>query len=479
MKPTLLSLFIAGVIAGHVQPAAAADAGDRDQGLVLAREARETHDDALARQALALLTPHAIAGDAEACWQVGYLHFIGRGTPRNLAFADRFMRCAADAGNPSAAFWVAGGLDADLTRAEAANPERSRELRHYLAIAIDGGHQGATQLFHELPTLAPAQPRRAVARKDEQGEVANSPLQVATVDAPAPPAVTISAPPPSRIALALDLLQRVELPARPVLMPEPMPLELERLDRPRVEVTHAAPPLDRPADLAVSPVPLARLSDVEIDARIDELELAPGALEYATASTVDAAIRVPTPVSEPALQRQVLRTEDLLAEPDTAAPLDAPVAAIVGRDRARLESAQDRAAGTLLSDKDEVTRIKAQTMNEEGLRQIARRNFREGARLLEKAAELGHPAARANLGLLYLTGDGVRHDPIEARRLFEQAAAEGNRVAAENMGRIFELAIGVKRDLATAVAWYERAQELGSVRATSALVRLRVTEGAY
>jgi TPR repeat protein len=78
-----------------------------------------------------------------------------------------------------------------------------------------------------------------------------------------------------------------------------------------------------------------------------------------------------------------------------------------------------------------------------------------------------------NLGLLYLSGNGVKRDYAEAQRLFEQAAALGLAEAMNNLGIVYKDGDGVPRSIATARQWYEKAAALGNQPAKENLQRMR------
>lgn len=50
----------------------------------------------------------------------------------------------------------------------------------------------------------------------------------------------------------------------------------------------------------------------------------------------------------------------------------------------------------------------------------------QAAEWFRKAAELGDFAAQRDLGYLYLHGEGVKKDAVEARKWLEKAAAQGD-----------------------------------------------------
>lgn len=85
-----------------------------------------------------------------------------------------------------------------------------------------------------------------------------------------------------------------------------------------------------------------------------------------------------------------------------------------------------------------------------------------------KAAELWHPLAGAGdgnaqsgLGLLYLSGSGVRRDNTLARRLFLQAARQGIVQAQMFLSLIYLRGEGVRQDFKIAYMWSDIALAAG------------------
>jgi TPR repeat protein len=134
------------------------------------------------------------------------------------------------------------------------------------------------------------------------------------------------------------------------------------------------------------------------------------------------------------------------------------------------------------------------------------RNDQRAAGYFEKAANAGHRRAQINLAILYLRGQGVPHDLVQARAWLEKAAAaddpvalytlgrameehddsaaadsvraadlyrraaeKGNALAALRYGLAFVDGIGVKRDRNAAQTWLLRAKDAGVPEAALAL----------
>ena len=71
----------------------------------------------------------------------------------------------------------------------------------------------------------------------------------------------------------------------------------------------------------------------------------------------------------------------------------------------------------------------------------------------EQAAAQGYATAQFSLGQLYVHGRGVPRDYAQARQWFEQAAVQGNANAQYNLGALYDAGLGVPQDYATARQW--------------------------
>jgi hypothetical protein len=85
----------------------------------------------------------------------------------------------------------------------------------------------------------------------------------------------------------------------------------------------------------------------------------------------------------------------------------------------------------------------------------------EMAQLLHKAAEAGEARAQAQLGRLYLDGEGVTQNASTAVRWFRSAAAQDHDGAQFFLAVLLQKGIGVTRDVEAAMAWFRRAAERG------------------
>ena len=96
----------------------------------------------------------------------------------------------------------------------------------------------------------------------------------------------------------------------------------------------------------------------------------------------------------------------------------------------------------------------------------------EGLNLIQRAADAGSAEGQHRLALVLMNGEaGLARNPARAVELFEKAAAQGHRRAQFNIGLIYLRGQGVPRNLIQARAWLEQAAADGDVYATYALGR--------
>ncbi|KAK3279694.1 hypothetical protein CYMTET_12435 [Cymbomonas tetramitiformis] len=89
----------------------------------------------------------------------------------------------------------------------------------------------------------------------------------------------------------------------------------------------------------------------------------------------------------------------------------------------------------------------------------------EAASWYTQAAEGGDPTGACNLGLAYLSGDGVRKDLSSAISWLTMAATSGNARAAYQLGLCSQHGNGTLQDMTAAAGWYKRSAEWGNMRA--------------
>lgn len=84
---------------------------------------------------------------------------------------------------------------------------------------------------------------------------------------------------------------------------------------------------------------------------------------------------------------------------------------------------------------------------------------------LQKLAEQGSAVAQYNLGIMYITGEGVLKDYAKAFQWYQKAAEQGHVEAQFNLGNKYYNGEGVSQDYAKAFQWYQKAAEQGYAKA--------------
>ena len=103
---------------------------------------------------------------------------------------------------------------------------------------------------------------------------------------------------------------------------------------------------------------------------------------------------------------------------------------------------------------------------------LERGQQREGMHLIQQSADAGSAEGEHRLALAYAQGDGgTPRNEARALELFERAAAKGHRRAQLNLGTLYLRGQGVPRDLVQARAWLEKAAVEGDPYALYALGR--------
>lgn len=102
-------------------------------------------------------------------------------------------------------------------------------------------------------------------------------------------------------------------------------------------------------------------------------------------------------------------------------------------------------------------------MNGEGVPQDAI----QAVSLMTAAAEAGHPLAQTTLGTWYANGKGVDANPETALEWYGKAAVQGDTTAQVLLGLAYAAGDGVDQDLPTAYMWFSVAAQRGSPYAAS------------
>jgi TonB family protein len=86
-----------------------------------------------------------------------------------------------------------------------------------------------------------------------------------------------------------------------------------------------------------------------------------------------------------------------------------------------------------------------------------RGDYAQTVKLLKPQAQAGRMDAQIMLGQMYLKGEGVAADPVQAVAWTRRAAEEGSAIAAFDMGVFSSSGIGGPHDTRTAALWYRKA----------------------
>jgi TPR repeat protein len=95
--------------------------------------------------------------------------------------------------------------------------------------------------------------------------------------------------------------------------------------------------------------------------------------------------------------------------------------------------------------------------HKEALKAYKAKDFVKAKTIWEQEAQLKNDQAMANLGLMYLKGEGVQKDFVQARKWFEKAIAYDNDSAHFNLALMYQSKIGVQEDIQKAKAHFRQA----------------------
>jgi uncharacterized protein len=105
------------------------------------------------------------------------------------------------------------------------------------------------------------------------------------------------------------------------------------------------------------------------------------------------------------------------------------------------------------------TKGDAQAQYELGKDYLKKRDYKDGAEYLTKAAGQGIAAAENDLGRLYILGQGVTPDAVTANQWFLKAADGGDELGMYNLACSYEQGRGTTNDLSKAITYYRQAAE--------------------
>ena len=100
-------------------------------------------------------------------------------------------------------------------------------------------------------------------------------------------------------------------------------------------------------------------------------------------------------------------------------------------------------------------------------------NLLKSVEWYRRASHAGDLEALTNLGIMYLNGDGVAQNFVEAVSAFRSAAQQQYPTGYFLMGHVYHNGLGVDQDLNQATTWYQRAAEEGHEQAQQRLQDLR------
>jgi len=88
-------------------------------------------------------------------------------------------------------------------------------------------------------------------------------------------------------------------------------------------------------------------------------------------------------------------------------------------------------------------------------------DYANAYRGFEKLASAGDFNAMNNLGLMYMSGEGVAVNYAQAADWFEKAASHGHLSAINNLGTLYEMGQGRQQNFGTAAQYYRVAADRG------------------
>lgn len=88
-------------------------------------------------------------------------------------------------------------------------------------------------------------------------------------------------------------------------------------------------------------------------------------------------------------------------------------------------------------------------------------DYIEAMKWYTKAANSGYAPAYNNIGVMYLRGWGVNASATEAMKWYLKAAEQGIAMAQVNIGSLYRIGEGVEKDCAEAIKWYTKAADQG------------------
>jgi len=104
------------------------------------------------------------------------------------------------------------------------------------------------------------------------------------------------------------------------------------------------------------------------------------------------------------------------------------------------------------------------------------KDFKKAHDIWVEEAKLKNDQAMANLGLMYLKGEGVEKDYTKAKEWFEQASVYDNDSANFNLALMYQTKIGVEEDIPKAIDYFRRAVAKNHVQAAFRLALIQLKD---
>jgi TPR repeat protein len=98
---------------------------------------------------------------------------------------------------------------------------------------------------------------------------------------------------------------------------------------------------------------------------------------------------------------------------------------------------------------------------ENGVGAYKKGNYARALELLKPIAEEGNAMAQGLLGRIYLRGEGISQDHLEAAKWHRLAAEQGDRYSQHTLGSSYYYGVGVTQDYSEAAKWYRLAAKQG------------------
>jgi uncharacterized protein len=94
-----------------------------------------------------------------------------------------------------------------------------------------------------------------------------------------------------------------------------------------------------------------------------------------------------------------------------------------------------------------------------------RKDFKKAHDIWIEESKFKNDQAMANLGLMYLKGEGVEKDYVKAKEYFENASSYDNDSANFNLALMYQTKIGVEENIPKAIDYYRRAVNKNHIQA--------------